>query len=100
MSAITGSRSDAWTVSVPLGNRAYDVLIGPGLLARAGELIGARLGAARCAIVTDANVARFHLGALEAAFQAGWPARRLDHTAAGRIDQELPRARAAVRAPA
>jgi 3-dehydroquinate synthase len=57
------------TVNVPLGNRAYDVLIGPGLLARAGELINARLGAARCAIVTDANVARFHLGALEAALQ-------------------------------
>jgi 3-dehydroquinate synthase len=45
------------------------VLIGPGLLARAGELINARLGAARCAIVTDANVARFHLAALEAALQ-------------------------------
>jgi 3-dehydroquinate synthase len=67
MSAITASRSAARTVNVPLGNRAYDVLIGPGLLERAGELIGARLGAARCAIVTDANVARFHLGALEAA---------------------------------
>ena len=52
-----------------MGGRAYDVLIGPGLLARAGELIGARLGAARCAIVTDANVARFHLGALEAALE-------------------------------
>jgi 3-dehydroquinate synthase len=57
------------TVKVPLGNRAYDVLIGPGLLARAGELINERLGAARCAIVTDANVARYHLGALEAALQ-------------------------------
>jgi len=57
------------TVNVPLGNRAYDVLIGPGLLARAGELINERLGAARCAIVTDANVARFHLGALELALQ-------------------------------
>ncbi len=67
MSAITASRRGARTVNVPLGGRAYDVLIGSGLLARAGELIGARLGAARCAIVTDANVARFHLGALEAA---------------------------------
>jgi 3-dehydroquinate synthase len=57
------------TVNVPLGDRAYDVLIGPGLLARAGELINARLGAARCAIITDANVARFHLGTLEAALQ-------------------------------
>jgi 3-dehydroquinate synthase len=45
------------------------VLIGPGLLARAGDLINARLGAARCAIVTDANVARYHLRTLEAALQ-------------------------------
>lgn len=58
---------DVRTVNVPLGDRAYDVLIGPGLLARAGALIGARLGAGRCAIVTDANVARHHLGTLEAA---------------------------------
>ncbi len=48
---------DVRTVNVPLGGRAYDVLIGPGLLGRAGELINARLGGARCAIVTDANVA-------------------------------------------
>ncbi len=54
---------------MPLGDRAYDVLIGPGLLARAGALIGARLGAGRCAIVTDENVARHHLGTLEAALK-------------------------------
>jgi len=47
MSAITGSRGEARTVNVPMGNRAYAVLIGPGLLTRAGELISARLGAAR-----------------------------------------------------
>jgi 3-dehydroquinate synthase len=63
------SLHDARSVNVPLGERAYDVLIGPGLLARAGELIGARFGAARCAIVTDANVARFHLGVLESALK-------------------------------
>ena len=60
---------DVRTVNVPLGDRAYDVLIGPGLLARAGALIGARLGAGRCAIVTDENVARHHLGTLEAALK-------------------------------
>jgi 3-dehydroquinate synthase len=46
------------TVHVSLGDRSYDVLIGGGLLARAPEVIAARLGAARCAIVTDENVAR------------------------------------------
>ncbi len=53
------------TVRVDLGERSYDVLIGTGLLAQAAELLHARLGAARCAIVTDENVARHHLGALE-----------------------------------
>ena len=41
------------------------MLIGTGLLGQAAELIHARLGAARCAIVTDENVARHHLGTLE-----------------------------------
>jgi 3-dehydroquinate synthase len=53
------------TVRVGLGERSYDVLIGAGLLAHAPELIEARLGAARCAIVTDENVAQCHLATLE-----------------------------------
>jgi 3-dehydroquinate synthase len=56
-------------VTVPLGSRSYDVLIGPGLLGEAGALTVARLGAAKCAIVTDENVARKHLPALEAALR-------------------------------
>jgi 3-dehydroquinate synthase len=67
--SVTAEVADVRTVNVPLGDRAYDVLIGPGLLARAGALIGARLGSARCAIVTDENVARFHLGTLETALK-------------------------------
>jgi 3-dehydroquinate synthase len=57
------------TVKVPLGERAYDVLIGPGLLARSGEIIAERLAGARCAVVTDENVARHHLPALQAALE-------------------------------
>jgi 3-dehydroquinate synthase len=52
-------------VRVGLGERSYDVLIGPGLLAQAAGLIQARLGAPKCAIVTDENVARHHLRPLE-----------------------------------
>ncbi|MGZ5889442.1 MAG: 3-dehydroquinate synthase [Hyphomicrobium sp.] len=63
------TRASVRSVQVPLGSRAYEVLIGPGLLAKAGELIAARLGAPRCGIVTDENVARFHLPALEAALK-------------------------------
>jgi 3-dehydroquinate synthase len=70
MTAATTALKDVRTVNVPLGDRAYDVLIGPGLVARAGALIGERLGPARCAIVTDRNVASFHLAALEAALGA------------------------------
>jgi len=60
----------ARTVNVPLGGRAYDVLIGPDLLAEAGRLVAGRLGKARCGIVTDENVAAHHLGALEASLKA------------------------------
>jgi 3-dehydroquinate synthase len=43
-------------VQVPLGERAYEILIGPGLLAEAGARI-APLGARRAAIVSDETVA-------------------------------------------
>ena len=57
-------------VHVDLGTRAYDVLVGPRLVSRAGELLVARLGKARAAIVTDENVAAYHLPVLEAALSA------------------------------
>ena len=56
-------------VPVALGQRSYDVLIGTGLLARATELIDRRLGAAKCVIVTDENVAQRHLAPLETALK-------------------------------
>jgi shikimate kinase/3-dehydroquinate synthase len=58
------------TVTVGLGDRSYDVLIGSGLMARAPELIETRLGHARCGIVTDANVARHHLLPVEDGLKA------------------------------
>ena len=58
------------SVRVPLGERSYDVLIGTGLLKTAGELVSARLGKAKCAVVTDENVARHQLSPLEAALKA------------------------------
>jgi 3-dehydroquinate synthase len=54
-------------VPVALGDRSYDILIGPGLIGQAGRLIAERLGARACAIVTDANVAKHHLTSLEVA---------------------------------
>ncbi|MBO9125874.1 MULTISPECIES: 3-dehydroquinate synthase [unclassified Rhizobium] len=51
-------------VHVPLGDRAYDILIGPGLIARAGAEIAARLKGRKAAIITDENVAPLYLNAL------------------------------------
>ena len=58
------------TVGVALGDRAYDVFIGPGLLPQAGALISARLGKVKCGIVTDENVAHHHLAALESSLKS------------------------------
>ena len=48
-------------VSVELGDRAYNIWIGEGLLASAGARIAALAPRAKCAVVTDANVAALHL---------------------------------------
>lgn len=51
-------------VHVPLGERAYDILIGPGLIHRAGGEISSRLKGKRAAIITDEHVAPLYLDAL------------------------------------
>ncbi|MFL5026571.1 MAG: 3-dehydroquinate synthase, partial [Microvirga sp.] len=51
------------TVPVPLGDRAYDILVGRGLIATAGSRIAA-LGARAAAIVTDEHVGRLYAEAL------------------------------------
>ncbi|QLF68602.1 3-dehydroquinate synthase [Peteryoungia desertarenae] len=51
-------------VHVPLGERAYDILIGPGLIAKAGGEISTRIKGRRAAIVTDANVGALYLDGL------------------------------------
>jgi len=56
-------------VEVGLGDRAYDILIGSGLIARAGAEIAERLPGVRVAIVSDENVAAAHLGALTASLE-------------------------------
>jgi 3-dehydroquinate synthase len=54
------------TVPVPLGARAYDIRIGPGLLGRAGAEIAPFLRRPRVAVLTETRVAALHLAALEA----------------------------------
>ena len=51
---------------VPLGRRGYDVLVGPGLLGRAGAWLADALPGRRVAIVSDEAVAPLHLPTLRA----------------------------------
>ena len=52
------------TVRVDLGARSYDVMIGPDLLAQAGQWIAPLLSRPRVAVVSDRQVAGLHLDAL------------------------------------
>ncbi|MEQ6247897.1 3-dehydroquinate synthase [Sulfitobacter sp. HNIBRBA3233] len=58
------------TVSVDLPGRAYDVVIGQGLLSQAGTRIAPLLRRPRVAIISDETVAALHLDALQAGLNA------------------------------
>ena len=58
------------TVRVDLGARGYDVVIGPGLLAQAGNRVAPFAPGRRVAIVVDETVAALHLPALRASLEA------------------------------
>ncbi|QRM56750.1 3-dehydroquinate synthase [Sinorhizobium sp. BG8] len=51
----------ARTVRVELGDRSYDILIGPGLIAQAGAEVSGRLKGRKVAVVTDEHVAPLYL---------------------------------------
>ena len=57
--------SEPITVPVALGSRAYDIVIGRGLLSSLGERITKLRPGARTVIVTDETVASHHLAAAE-----------------------------------
>ncbi|MEO3389272.1 3-dehydroquinate synthase [Mesorhizobium sp. CAU 1741] len=57
-------------VRVDLAQRGYDILIGSGLVGRAGSEIAGRLPGVRAAVVTDANLAAQHAPALLASLDA------------------------------
>ena len=57
-------------VRVGLGERSYDVLVGPGLIARAGALMAPFLPRRRTVVVCDETVERLHGAALDAALKA------------------------------
>jgi 3-dehydroquinate synthase len=57
-------------VPVPLGERAYDIVIGDGLLDGAGERLGAKFPGRRFGIVTDSEVAQSQLPRLRSSLAA------------------------------
>ena len=54
---------------VELGERSYDILVGPGLIGRAGAEILPLLRRKQAVIVTDETVARHHLAPLSASLE-------------------------------
>jgi 3-dehydroquinate synthase len=54
---------------VELGDRGYDILIGPGLIARAGAEIRPLMRRRQAVIITDETVARHHLAPLRASLE-------------------------------
>lgn len=96
----------ASTVHVPLGDRAYDVVIGTGLLQQAGALIAPLLHRPRVVIVSDSTVAGHHLSDLIRALDAAGIAAvslelppgeatkswtQLEHVCAWLLDQKVER---------
>lgn len=65
-----GARAAPEKVRVALGARAYDIFVGPQLIARAADYLGDVLKRPRVAIITDETVAKLHLPALEASLDA------------------------------
>ena len=73
-----GGSGEPTVVQVALGERAYDIVIGRGLLASLGVRIKSLRPGARVALLTDETVARHHLTAAETALtSAGVDAARI-----------------------
>ena len=52
------------TLTVGLGNRAYDIVIGPDLIERAGSILGPIAAGRQIIIISDKTVAKLHLDRL------------------------------------
>ena len=81
------------SVHVDLAERAYPVLVEPGLLARAGEALHqAGISGMRAAIISDDTVARFHAGALMESLEAVGFKPTLHTVAAGEASKSMSQA--------
>jgi 3-dehydroquinate synthase len=62
---VAASARNETVIDVALGPRSYPVVVGEGLVPAAGQWIATHLPGARCAVVTDENVAALHLDPLK-----------------------------------
>ncbi|HVP99314.1 MAG TPA: 3-dehydroquinate synthase [Roseiarcus sp.] len=63
-------RANRRIVEAPVGRRGYSILIGAGLIDKAGDEIARIAPGAKCAVVTDENVAPLYLDRLVASLDA------------------------------
>lgn len=78
------------SVKVDLAERSYEVLVQPGVLGRAGELItAAGLGGLRAAVISDGTVAGFHAAGLMESLEAAGFRPSLHTVAAGESSKSL-----------
>ena len=77
------------TLTVGLGQRAYDIVIGPDLIDRAGSILGPIAANRHIIIVSDKTVATLHLDRLTAGLKD--TARAIDHfaVAAGEASKSM-----------
>ena len=57
-------------VHVATTSGAYDVVVGPGALERAGEVVASSVGTRRCCVISETNVAPLYADAVEASLSA------------------------------
>ena len=81
------------SVHVDLAERAYSVLVEPGLLSQAGETLkNAGISGSRAAVLSDETVARFHAAALMASLEAAGFRPTLHTIAAGEASKSMSQA--------
>jgi 3-dehydroquinate synthase len=86
------------TTRVELTDRSYDVIVEPGLLARAGDAIAsAGIAASRIAVISDATVAALHAEPLIASLETAGFRTTLHLLPAGESSKSLTRAEALCR---
>jgi len=86
---VSTSKGTPQRVRVELGERSYDILIGEGLLARAGELFKPLKLGKRGVIITDTNVGPLYGAALQQALRTGGIETEIVDVPAGELSKSL-----------